>query len=134
MKYSLEDFQAEYPTDDACLDKIMEIQFGGKEIVCPSCKKMSHFERVKEKRIYACKSCSHHLCPVTGTVFEKASSTDLKKWFYGVYMMADSGKMITAKELQKQLQVSYKTAWRMAHGLRKLFAASHPKQVPLKIR
>jgi hypothetical protein len=36
MKYTLKDFQADYPSDDACLFKLMEIQFAGTEITCPA--------------------------------------------------------------------------------------------------
>jgi len=124
MNYSFEDFQAEYPTDGECLDKIMRIQFGGTEIICPSCKKMSQFYRVPTKLGYYCKACEHNIYPCSGTIFDK-TTTDLKKWFYGIYIMASTGHVMSAKELQKQLHISYKCAWQMAYELRRLYAVSH---------
>lgn len=123
MKYTFKQFKAEYPDDGACLDKIMERRYGGTECVCPGCGKQSKFHRITKRRAYACQLCGHHVYPCVGTPFEK-SRTALTHWFFAMYMFTSSRHGVAAKELQRQLGVTYKCAWRIAHELRKLMAAS----------
>ena len=37
MRYTFKQFQAEYPNDESCLDKILEMRYGGKDFTCPAC-------------------------------------------------------------------------------------------------
>jgi hypothetical protein len=55
---------------------------------------------------------------MAGTPFEK-SRTSLRKWFYAMYLFTTSRHGVPAKELQRQLGVTYKCAWRMGHEIRK---------------
>jgi transposase len=123
MKYTLKDFQAEYPTDEACLDQIMKELHGGTQIACPGCGANSKFSRITKRRAYACQWCGHHIYPCAGTIFEK-STTNLTKWFMAMYLFTSTRHGVAAKELERQLGVTYKTAWRMAHELRKLMASA----------
>ena len=122
-KYTIRQFQEEYPDDDACLDKILEMRYGGTEIECPHCKRDSKFHKIAKRRAYACQHCGHHIYPCVGTPFEK-SRTPLTLWFMAMYLMTSTRHGVAAKELERQLGVTYKTAWRMAHELRKLMAAA----------
>ena len=121
MKYTFKQFQAEYPDDRACLDKIMREKFGGTEFICPSCKVLSKFHPMTKRRAYACDRCGHHIYPCVGTIFEK-SRTKLTHWFFAMYLMTSTRHGVAAKELERQIGCTYKTAWRMAHELRKLMA------------
>lgn len=122
MKYTFKDFQAEYPDDAACLAKIMEAQRGGTTIACPACGVAgAKFHAMTKRRAYACQECGHHIYPCAGTIFEK-SRTNLTKWFFAMYLMTSTRHGCAAKELQRQIGCTYKTAWRMAHELRKLMA------------
>ncbi|MBZ0138898.1 MAG: IS1595 family transposase, partial [Pseudorhodoplanes sp.] len=76
-----------------------------------------------KRRAYACQECGHHIYPAAGTIFHK-SSTPLTKWFFAMYLMTSTRHGVAAKELERQLGVTYKTAWRMAHELRKLMASA----------
>ena len=63
------------------------------------------------------------------------SRTPLQKWFYAMYMFTTTRHGVAAKELQRQLGVTYKTAWRMGHELRKYMAVvdgETPLSSPLK--
>jgi len=120
-KYTKAQFDREYPDDGACLDAIMDMRYGGTEIQCPSCKKQSKMHRIAKRRAYACQWCGDHIYPCVGTVFEK-SRTPLTKWFYAMYLFTASRHGVPARELERQLGVTYKCAWRMAHELRKLMA------------
>jgi transposase-like protein len=72
--------------------------------------------------LYACAFCGHQNYPTAGTIFHK-SETSLKSWFFAIFLMAQSRNGVAAKELERQLGVTYKCAWRMAHQIRKLLAS-----------
>ena len=118
--YTLYDFQAEYPDNDACLAKIMELRYGDTPF-CQQCNRPTKFHRITKRRAYACQFCGAHVYPCVGTPFEK-STTDLHKWFYAMYLFTTTRHGVPAKELERQLGVTYKCAWRMAHEIRKLMA------------
>lgn len=122
MKFTIKQFRAKYTTDDACLDEIMRLRFGDK-VSCPSCKKASKFHRVRNRRCYECQWCGHQLYPTQGTVFEK-TTTPLSDWFYVIYLMTATRSGVSAKEVQRQLGVTYKCAWRICHQVRKLMGLS----------
>jgi transposase len=122
-KYTFKQFQAEYPDDGACLDKIMATQYGGTHIPCPSCGADSTFTRITKRRAYACQWCGHHVYPCVGTIFEK-SRTNLTKWFFAMYLMTSTRHGVAAKEIERQLGCTYKTAWRLCHELRKLMVTA----------
>jgi len=118
MRYTIKQFKTQFPTDEACLAHIFNQRFpdGCK---CPKCGKES-FHPVKNRRSYAC-SCGFQVYPTEGTIFHK-SSTSLVLWFYAIFLMAQSKNGVSAKELERHLGVTYKTAWRMAKQIRKLMS------------
>jgi hypothetical protein len=123
MKYTFKQFQADYPNDAACLAAIMKVQYGGFRLDCPGCGVNAYFHAMHKRRAYACQECGHHIYPCAGTIFEK-SRTKLTLWFFAMYLMTSTRHGVAAKELERQLGVTYKTAWRMAHELRKLMASA----------
>ena len=74
---------------------------------------------IAKRRACACRFCGARLYPCVGTPFEK-SRTPLRNWFFALFTTTRHG--IAAKELERQLGVTYETAWRMAHELRELMA------------
>ena len=125
-KYTKAQLDREYPDDGACLDAIMEMRYGGTDIKCPGCIARPSSHRIAKRRAYACQWCGHHIFPCVGTVFEK-SRTPLTKWFYAMYLFTASRHGVPARELERQLGVTYKCAWRIAHELRKLMAIADYK-------
>jgi len=124
MKYTAKDFHAEYPNDERCLERLMEVQHGGTEITCPACGvENAKFHLMRKRKAYACQECGHHIYPCAGTIFHK-SRTPLTKWFLAMYLMTSTRSGVAAKELERALGVTYKCAWRMAHELRKLMASA----------
>jgi transposase len=122
-KYTFKQFQAEYPDDGACLDRIMAVQYGGTQFSCPGCGADSKFSRITKRRAYACQWCGHHIFPCAETIFAK-SRTKLTLWFFAMYLLTSTRHGVAAKEIQRQTGVTYKCAWRMCHELRKLMAAA----------
>lgn len=58
---------------------------------------------------------------MAGTIFE-GSATSLRLWFHAFFLMASTRSGISAKQLERELGVTYKTAWRMFHKIRELLA------------
>lgn len=114
-------FLKEFPNDKACLRYVMKITHGGTSIRCPKCNDYGKFSMITKRRAYACQWCGHHIYPCVGTIFE-GSKTSLHKWFYAIYLFSTTKHGVSAKELQRQLGVTYKTAWRMGHKIRELMA------------
>ncbi|QUL38287.1 IS1595 family transposase [Erythrobacter sp. JK5] len=113
-------FFKRFPNDEACLQHLFDVRFGqGHE--CPKCKRASKWFRIKAERAFSCQWCGHHLHPTVGTPFEK-SRTSLQLWFYAIFLFTTTRNGVAAKELQRQLGVTYKTAWRMADLIRKHMA------------
>ena len=113
-------FFKQYPTDEACLQHLFEVRFG-QGFECPSCERPSKWFRIKAERAYSCQFCGHHLHPTVGTPFEQ-TRTPLQLWFYAIYLFTTTRHGVPAKELQRQLGVTYKTAWRMAGLIREHMA------------
>ncbi|MBO6949753.1 MAG: IS1595 family transposase [Rhodospirillales bacterium] len=110
-------FFERFPTDDACLEHLWTVRYGD-QTECPKCEKPSKFHRVKKRPVYECAWCAHQISPMAGTPFAK-SRTPLQKWFYAMYLFTTTRHGVSAKELQRQLSVTYKTAWRIGHEIRK---------------
>lgn len=115
MKYTISQFNKDFPNDDACLNYVFNTRFNG--LKCPNCGKTS-FYRVKGRKAFAC-SCGYQVSPTANTIFHK-SDTNLKDWFFAIYLFSASKNGVSAKELQRHLGTTYKTAWRIANKIRSL--------------
>jgi transposase len=118
------EFMRDFPDDATCLDWLWRSLYAVYEndpslAFCPKCQKQRKFHRVQSRPSYSCASCGHHIHPTAGTIFHK-SSTPLHKWFYAVFQMSSTRCGISAKQLERELGVTYKTAWRMFNRIRKL--------------
>ncbi len=113
--FTVTDFFKRFPDDDKCLEHLWSVRFGA--YTCPKCGLEDKFHRVKKRPVYECQ-CGYQISPMAGTPFAK-SRTPLQKWFYAMYLFTTSRHGVPAKELQRQLGVTYKCAWRMGHEIRK---------------
>jgi transposase len=118
MRYTYKHFQELYPNDDVCLDKIFQDRYGDVKY-CPKCAAETKFYRVKKRQCYACMHCGYQLHPLSGTIFRK-TTTPLTDWFHAIYLISVAKNGISAKELERHLGVTYKTAWRMCKQIRLL--------------
>jgi transposase-like protein len=123
-RYSLVEFMRDFPDDDACLEWLWATRYcaeGGDGAYCPKCQCVRTFAKyaTKQRRqSWTCTACGQHVHPTAGTIFHK-SSTSLHLWFYAMYLMTSTRCGISAKQLERELGVTYKTAWRMFHLIRK---------------
>jgi transposase-like protein len=121
-EYTLIDFMRDFPDDAACLDYLWRTRFApdGEHTRCPKCGVVRSFKRydtAQRRQSWTCTGCGHHLHVLAGTIFEK-SSTSLHLWFYAMYLMTSTRCGISAKQLERELGVTYKTAWRIAKEIR----------------
>ncbi|MBI1985585.1 MAG: IS1595 family transposase, partial [Rhodospirillales bacterium] len=117
---NIREFFQKFPDDDTCLEYLFRARFG-ETLDCPKCGKHGKFHRIRRHPAYECAWCGFEIFPMVGTPFHK-SHTALQKWFYAMYLFTSSRHGVPAKELQRQLSVTYKTAWRMGHEIRKFMA------------
>jgi transposase len=118
--FPLPQFSARFAQDNACLEEIKKIRYPG-GIHCYKCYKTTVHYKIANRSAYACTYCRNHVYPLAGTIFEK-STTPLRLWFLAMYLMTQSRADITAKDLERELGVTYKTAWRIYKTLYKLMA------------
>lgn len=119
-KFTVRDFFNRFPNDDTCLDHVMDVRYGMRH-VCSKCGVDSTFHRITGRKAFACAACGDHLYPCAGTIFQD-SRTPLTLWFYAIYLFVTTRHGVSGKELQRQLGVTYKTAWRMGQQIRDLMA------------
>jgi len=118
-KYTIKQFNEQYPDNDACLDAIFQNRFGDLK-ACPNCGVIdAKFYRLKGRKAYSCQHCRYQIHPLAGTIFHK-SETPLKSWFFAIYLFGTSKNGVSAKEIERHLGVTYKTAWRIAKQIRLL--------------
>lgn len=120
MRYTIRDLQRDFPDDKACLAWLVDYLYP-EGIHCTKCGKVTPHHAMKTRRSYSCELCGHHVHPTADTIFHK-STTPLTLWFYAIYLMASTRAGISAKQLERELGVTYKTAWRMFHQIRKMMA------------
>lgn len=75
--------------------------------------------KLQKRRTYVCASCGHHVNPTAGTILEN-TRTPLVSWFYAIYLFCTTRHGVSGKELQRQLGVTYKTAYRIGQQIRDL--------------
>jgi transposase len=121
LRYTRSQFDADFPNDDVCLETIKEQRFPGGVKHCETCQKDRKHYRVRGRTAYACDRCGNHIYPLAGTIFEK-STTSLRIWFQAMYLMGSTRCGISAKQIQRETGVTYKTAWRMFRQIRTLLA------------
>lgn len=112
---TLKQFQTRFPTDDACLKHLFVTRYG-KDFECPKCGKRGTYHRLKKMPAFTC-NCGHHIHPMAGTPFQD-TRTPLTTWFHVMFLFCSSRNGVSAKEVQRQTGVTYKTAWRMCNLIR----------------
>lgn len=117
---TLRQFQDQFPTEESCLDHLFKVRYGS-DFNCPKCDRPAKYSRVTKRRAYQCNWCAHQLYPTAGTPFDR-TRTSLRDWFYVMFQFCTSRHGVAAKEVQRQIGVTYKTAWRMCHEIRKYMA------------
>src|SRR5688572_24800295 len=112
-----------FPDEDACRDILEKLRWpdGVKCLHCQS----EHIRRNYTRYIYDCGSCGYQFSVISGTIFHD-THLPLRKWIVAIYLMCESKKGISANQLKRTIDVSYKTAWYLCHRIRAAMQDENP--------
>jgi len=123
QEFSFSQFLQRFPDNEACLEEIKRQRFPD-GIRCLICMKPTRYYKLKSRIAYTCKFCRHQVYPLADTIFAR-TTTPLRFWFYAMFLMTHTKAETTAKQLQRELGVTYKTAWRMSTRIRTIMTANN---------
>lgn len=119
-KYGLPQLKKDFPDDKSVLAFIFEASHSYK------CSCGGHYSLVKGRKQYQCSKCRFQIAPLSGTIFHK-SDTPLTLWLHAIWVFSNAKSGISAKELSRQLGVTYKTAWRILKLIREALGQNNDK-------
>ena len=123
QEFTLSKLSLRFPTEEVCLEEIKRLRFPH-GIKCVKCKKVTKHYKINNRTAYSCKYCRNQVYPLADTIFEK-TTTPLRLWFYAMFLMTQTWGQIPAKKMQKELGVTYKTAWRMSRDIKFIVAQNN---------
>lgn len=113
-------FQKRFSREDFCWKHLVKLRWPH-GFVCPRCghdKAGFHSKR----KLLQCKGCRYQVSATAGTIFHK-TKIPLRKWFWFIFLMSSQKTGVSIQGLQRLLGIkSYRTAWSMAHKVRKAMA------------
>ncbi len=121
LRFTIKNFNAQFPDDAACLEFLKEQKYPSGLVPCSKCGVDRKFHRIAKRPVYSCDYCGTQISPMAGTIFQD-SRTSLRIWFYAMYLMSATRCGISAKQIQRETGVTYKTAWRMFKQIRTLMS------------
>src|SRR6266550_1596958 len=112
-----------FKTEERAYEKLEAVMWP-QGLECPHCGVVNDAHKIptntaKKVRhgLYRCRACKEQFTVTVGTVFE-SSHIPLHKWLQAAYLINSSKKGISAKQIERTLQITYKSAWFMMHRLR----------------
>lgn len=115
---NITEFNKLYPTEKACLDEIFDRVYGDLKD-CPSCETETKWSHVTGRKCYSCQWCGFQVFPLAKTPL-KDTKISISLWFFAILLFSNSKNGVSAKELERQLGVTYKTAFRIGHVIREM--------------
>lgn len=123
-KYGIPSLKRDFPTNDACLEHVFDMSHERK-CSCGGTYSLMK-EGVKMKRKFQCSKCRFQISPTAGTIFHK-SSTPLTLWFHAILIFSNAKSGISAQQMQRNLEVTYKCAYRILFHIRKVLKQNDTK-------
>ena len=105
-----------FPTEESVIQHYITIRYP-EGVYCNHCGGKKVYKERKHPKVFHCNGCRNNFSPFKDTIFEK-SSTDLRKWMYAIHLFLNGKKGISGLQLQREIGVTYKTAWRMLQQIR----------------
>ncbi len=117
-KFTAADFNAKFPSDDACLDWILANRWP-EGVVCEKCQRVTLHYRVAGRPAYACGVCGEFINPMVGTIFQD-THLPLRQWFYAFAQMSVTRCGVSARQLGRDLGLRPNTALRIWKQIRSI--------------
>lgn len=124
LKYTIQDFHRQFPNEGSCLEWLRDYRWPN-GIHCKNCSEITSHYLSRTRKSFCCQNCGNHVHPTVGTIAHK-SRTPLVLWFYVVYLMAQTRGGISAKQIERETGVTYKTAWRICNKIRERLEEDKP--------
>lgn len=110
------EFLQQFPTEEKVVEYFIKIRYP-KGATCNHCGGIRVSKRTAKPRFFQCNDCNDSFSIFKGTIFEK-TTTDLRKWMYAIHLFLNAKKGVSGLQLQREIGVTYKTAWRMLKQIR----------------
>ncbi len=131
---SLATVASKFSNESAAWEYVEELRWNGTP-ECPRCGSQDVFymaPRTDElrttrtgmksfRRVWRCRGCKKQFSVLIGTIFE-GTKIPLSKWLMAIYLMSAGKNGVAALELQRDLGITYKSAWFMVHRIREAMA------------
>ena len=115
-----------FPTDEAAEKWFIKMRWPN-GIECPYCESANGQENAKHATMpHRCRSCRRRFSVRTGTIMQ-ASNLGYQTWAFAMYLMLTSLKSVASMKLHRDLAITQKSAWHLAHRLRKAFTSDTRK-------
>lgn len=111
------EFLKQFPTEEKVIEYFIKIRYPN-GTTCNRCNSNRISQRNDRPRFFQCNQCNDSFSIFKDTIFEK-TTTDLRKWMYAIHLFLNGKKGISGLQLQREIGVTYKTAWRMLKQIRK---------------
>ena len=124
QRYGVPSLKRQFPTNDACLDYLFDMHHN-RGCSCGGTYSLMK-DRNKVRRKFQCSKCRFKIAPTAGTVFHK-SSTPLTLWFHAVLVFSNAKSGTSSQQMQRNLEVTYKCAYRILFHIRKALKQNDTK-------
>ncbi len=115
---TLVEFQKEFPDEARCA-AFLQARRWPDGFVCPACGGKGRAVALKSRpRLFECLDCGRQTSLTAGTAMHR-SKLPLTTWFWAAHVMATHSNGMSARQLEDQLGVTYKTAWLLTQKLRR---------------
>lgn len=112
---NIDSFFKTFPNETACLKYFKRLRYPD-GIFCAKCEQITKFTKVKKRAVYEC-SCGYQVRLLTGTIFSN-TNLPLRFWFYAIFVVTKTRSGLSAKQLERELDISYPSAFRMLKKIR----------------
>ncbi|MXX15975.1 MAG: transposase [Gammaproteobacteria bacterium] len=104
----IQEISFEVVDQEVCVAHLERLRWGNTP-VCPYCESTNTY-RLKQEYRHHCNTCRKSFSVTVGTILHD-TRLPLPKWFRAMRLVVGAENTLSAKQLQRDLQVSYKTAW-----------------------
>ncbi len=115
-----------YDTEEECRDALEKLRWPD-GVRCLRCQG-DKISRIYKRNQFDCDSCGYQFSALAGTIFHD-THLPLTKWFLATYFMVESKKGMSANQMKRMLNVSYKTAWYLCHRIRAAMNEANPSRL-----
>ncbi len=110
------EFMGQFGDEQQCIEYLAALRWPD-GYLCSACGGCEAWRLKSRPRVYQCTACAHQKSVTSGTIFHR-TRTALPKWFLAAYLMGRDKRGVSAKFLERELEVAYQTAWSILHKLR----------------